>query len=67
MYIYKYIYIDIDIDIVAGFLVSRGCVKNVSWPSLSLLRGWSSLTMAFTGKFLYIYISSFHHATAQQL
>ena len=30
--------------------------KNVSWPWLSPLRGWGSLTMAFTGKFVYIYI-----------
>ena len=29
--------------------------KNVSWPWLSLLQGWGSLTMAFTGKFVYIY------------
>ena len=27
--------------------------KNVSWPWLSLLRGWSSVTMAFIGKFVY--------------
>ena len=31
--------------------------KNVSWSWLSPLRGWGSLTMAFTGKFIYtIYI-----------
>ena len=30
--------------------------KNVSWPWISPLRGWGSLTMAFTGKFVYIYI-----------
>ena len=28
--------------------------KNVSWPWLSPFRGWGSLTMAFTGKFVYI-------------
>ena len=28
--------------------------KNVSWPWLSPLRGWGSLTMAFTGKFEYM-------------
>ena len=28
--------------------------KNVSWPWLSLLRGWGRLTMAFTDKFVYI-------------
>ena len=34
-------------------------LKNVSWPWLSPLQGWGSLTMAFTGKFvhiIYIYI-----------
>ena len=30
--------------------------KNVSWPWLSLLRGWGSLTMAFPGKYVHIYI-----------
>ena len=30
--------------------------KNVSWPLLSPLRGWGSLTMAFTGKLVYIYM-----------
>ena len=28
--------------------------KNVSWPRLSPLQGWCSLTMAFTGKFVYM-------------
>ena len=28
--------------------------KNVSWSWLSLLRGWCSLTMEFTGRFVYI-------------
>ena len=27
--------------------------KNVSWPWLSRFRGWGSLTMAFTGKFVW--------------
>ena len=40
--------------------------KNVSWPWLSPLRGWGSLTMAFTGKF-YIYGTPFHLAMAQSL
>ena len=31
--------------------------KNVSWPWLSLLRGWGSLTMTSTGKFVYIHIN----------
>ena len=30
--------------------------KNVSWSWLSPLRVWGSLTMTFTGKFIYIYI-----------
>ena len=30
--------------------------KNVSWSWLSSLQGWGSLTMAFTGKFVCIYI-----------
>ena len=30
--------------------------KNVSWPWLSPLRGWGSLPMTSTGKFVYIYI-----------
>ena len=30
--------------------------KNVSWPWLSPLRRWGSLTMAFIGKFVCIYI-----------
>ena len=28
----------------------------LSWPWLSLFRGWGSLNMTFTSKFLYIYI-----------
>ena len=40
--------IQIDIDIQGA--------KIVSWPSLLPLRGWGSLTIAFTGKFVYIYI-----------
>ena len=28
--------------------------KNVSWPQLSLLGGWGSLTMTSTGKFVYL-------------
>ena len=28
--------------------------KNVSWPWLSPLRGWGSLTMTSTGKFVYM-------------
>ena len=46
------------------FLVSwlRVCLsaegaKNVSWPWLSPLRRWGSLTMALTGKFVYIWLT----------
>ena len=28
--------------------------KSVSWPWISLLQGWGSLTMVFTGKFVYM-------------
>ena len=41
-------------DIVTGFLVSRGCSKNVSWPWLFLLGRLGSLTMALTGKYVYM-------------
>ena len=34
--------------------------KNVSWPWLSPLQGRGSLTMAFTGKFVYVYIPPCH-------
>ena len=33
---------------------SAESAKNVSWPWVSLLRGWSSLTMTTTGKFVYM-------------
>ena len=32
------------------------CAKNISWPWLFSLQGWGSLTMALTGKFVYMYI-----------
>ena len=35
--------------------LSAESAKNVSWPWLSPLRGWGSLTMTSTGKFVYIY------------
>ena len=35
----------------------------ISWPWLSLLRGWGSLTVAFTSKFVYIV----HHFILLQL
>ena len=38
------------------FDCQQGGVKNISWPCLSLLRGWDSLTMKFPGNnFAYIY------------
>ena len=39
--------------------------KNVSWPWLSPLQEWDSLTVEVTGKF--VYGSIFHLATAQSL
>ena len=43
--------------------------KNVFWPWLSPLRGWGSLTMAFTGKFVYmvhhfilLWLNAFDHS-----
>ena len=36
------------------FLVITEGAKNVSWHWLSTLRGWGSLTMAFTGKLVYM-------------
>ena len=37
--------------------------KNVSWPWLFPLWGWGSLTMTFTGKFVFIYICYFQKIT----
>ena len=34
--------------------LSADAAKNISWPWLSPLRGWGSLTMAFTVKFVYM-------------
>ena len=34
--------------------LSAECAKNISWSWLSLLRGWSSVTMTSTGKFAYV-------------
>ena len=50
--------------IVAVFLSAEGA-KNVSWSWLSPLCGWGSVTMTFTGKF--VYGSPFHIATVQCL
>ena len=49
--------------IVVGLLVSRGCVKNVSWSWLSLLQGWGGLWHFMEN--LYRYGSPFYFATAQ--
>ena len=35
--------------------------KNVSWPWLSPIRGWGSVAMTFTGKFVYIYTYTHIH------
>ena len=40
-------------DSWAVFMSTKG-VKNVSWAWISRLQGWGSLTMSFTGKFLYM-------------
>ena len=45
-HIYTYIHIRV--------CLSAEGAKNVSWPWLSPLRGWGSLTMASTGKFVYM-------------
>ena len=37
-----------------GFFLSAEGAKNVSWLWLSLLQGWGSFTMAFTGESVYI-------------
>ena len=39
--------------IVAGLIINRGC-KNICRPWLSPFRGWGSLTMVFTAKFVFI-------------
>ena len=45
-----------DIYIYLAPLSAEGA-KNVSWPWLSPLRGWGSLTMSLTGKFVYLYMN----------
>ena len=34
--------------------LSAEASENVSWPTLSPLRGWGNFIMAFTGKFVYV-------------
>ena len=36
--------------------MSVECAKNISWPWLTPLQGWSRLTMTFAGIYIYIYI-----------
>ena len=36
------------------FFFSGKGANSISWPWLSPPPGWGSLTMAFTGKFMYI-------------
>ena len=43
--------------------LSREGARNVSWAWLSRLRGWGSLTMTSTGKFVYMA----HHLTLPRL
>ena len=56
MYLCMYVYIYIYIASYLRVCLSTESAKNVSWPWLSPLRGWGSVTMAFTCKFIYIYI-----------
>ena len=51
---------------VAGCL-SAGGAKNVSWPWPSLLRGWGSLNMAFTGKFVYNILKRHYKETEKSI
>ena len=60
IYIYIYVYIYIYIDMVC--LTAVGA-NNVSWPWVSLLQGCGGLTMALTGKFVYMA----HHFILAQL
>ena len=49
MYIYTLIYIYI-------YMTTFTSTSTIfSWPRVSPLQGWGSLTMAFTGKFVYLY------------
>ena len=50
MYIYTYIHVYVYLWV---FLSAEGA-KNVSWPWLSPPPGCGSLTMSFTGKYVYI-------------
>ena len=43
--------------VTAAICLSAECAKNVSWPSLSALWRWGSLTMAFTGKLAYMWLT----------
>ena len=38
------------------FACQQRVLKRFPWPWLSPLRGWDSLTVAFTGKFVYLYL-----------
>ena len=49
-----YIYIHTYIIYTLRVCLSAEGAKNVSWPWLSPLRGWDSLTMASAGKFVYM-------------
>ena len=51
------IYCFIDMNTEAGKTnfgtTKKEDAKNISWPWLSLLRGWGSVTMAFIGEYAY--------------
>ena len=42
--------------VIQKVCLSAEGAENISWPWLSLLRGWGSLTMTFTGKFVFVHI-----------
>ena len=59
MFIYTYMYregcwFDHSVSWLSVCLSAYGA-KNVSWPLLSPLRRWGSLTISLNGKFVYIY------------
>ena len=46
-----------ELYVTAAICLSAERAKNVSWPSLSALWRWGSLTMAFTGKLVYMWLT----------
>ena len=61
-------FVGLNLDGLLSIFSMRVCLsaesaKNVSWPWLSPLQRWGSLTMAFTGKFVY----TAHHSILLRL